>query len=72
MAPTEFVRKECADVTKAGRVHDATKGLVTNAVRTTASARMAPVSALKDGMDDIAHFVSLTIRNEYITFTHCH
>lgn len=61
MALTEYVRKEYADVTKAGRAHDVTSDPVTNAARITASVRTAPVSALKDGMDDTAHFVSLLI-----------
>lgn len=65
MVPAEFVRKACADVTKGGRAHDATNGLVTNVARITASVRTAPVSALKDGMVDTAHFVSLTISTEY-------
>lgn len=61
MAPAGYVRKECADVMKVGRVHDVTRGLVTNVARTTASARTELVSALKDGMDDTVHFVSVTI-----------
>lgn len=61
MALTEYVRKEYADVTMAGRARGATRDLVTNVARITASVRMAPVSALKDGMAGTAHFVSTYI-----------
>lgn len=67
-----FVPRVCVDVMTAGLAPCVTSDPVTHAVTTTDNARMARVSAHKDGMADTVLCVSYDTRFQYCTlFVSC-